>query len=96
MKDSMKLARIAADTCYWPLYEIENGIWRLTYTPKEKKPITEWLKPQGRFKHLFQKPEYKSVIDKIQKSVDKEWVSLLNKCGKTDKTPSLEPAREAS
>ena len=82
MKDSLKLARIAADTCYWPLYEVENGVWRLNYTPKQKKPITEWLEPQGRFKHLFQKPEHQSIINKIQESVDKEWANLLKKCGK--------------
>lgn len=82
MKDSMKLARIAADTCYWPLYEVENGEWKLNYIPDKQKPITEWLKPQGRFKHLFQKPEYQPVIDKIQNGINKEWTSLLKKCGK--------------
>ncbi|MFH0888013.1 MAG: thiamine pyrophosphate-dependent enzyme [Planctomycetota bacterium] len=82
MKDSMKLARIAADTCYWPLYEVENGEWKLNYIPNKQKPITEWMKPQGRFKHLFQKPEYQPVIDKIQNGVNKEWAVLLKKCGK--------------
>ncbi|MDI6788406.1 MAG: thiamine pyrophosphate-dependent enzyme, partial [Planctomycetota bacterium] len=71
MKDSMKLTRIAVDTGYWPLYEIENGEYKLNYLPKEKKPITEWLKPQGRFRHLFTNPEYQKVIDRIQENVDK-------------------------
>lgn len=80
MKDSMKIARLAADTCYWPLFEIENGNWKLNYKPKAKKPLVEWLKLQGRFKHLFSKPEYQAVINKLQADVDKEWENLKRKC----------------
>jgi pyruvate ferredoxin oxidoreductase beta subunit len=98
MKDSMKLARLAADTCYWPLYEVENGQWKLNYTPKEKKPVTEWLKPQGRFKHLFSNPEYQKVVDRLQETVDKEWAALLKKCVVESKPPETEtktaPARD--
>ncbi len=51
--DSILLSRLGVETCYWPLYEIENGITRITFRPKEKRPIEDFLKPQGRFKHLF-------------------------------------------
>jgi pyruvate ferredoxin oxidoreductase beta subunit len=80
MKDSLRLLRIAADTCYWSLYEVVNGEWHLTYKPKTKLPITEWLKPQGRFSHLF-KPENKQVIDRLQASIDQEWARLSKRCG---------------
>jgi pyruvate ferredoxin oxidoreductase beta subunit len=43
----MESARLAVDTCFWPLYEIENGILKVTYKPKEKKPVIEWLKTQN-------------------------------------------------
>lgn len=76
----MELSRLATDTCFWPLYEIEDGEWKLNYKPKEKLPITEWLKPQGRFKHLF-KEENAGLIEDIQKHVDKRWNNLLKKCG---------------
>ena len=66
------IARIAADTCYWPLFEVENGVWTLNYTPKEKKPLLDFLKPQGRFKHLF-KPENEHIIDKLQAETDRKW-----------------------
>ena len=56
-------------------------------TPKEKKPLVEWLKIQGRFKHLFAKPEYQSVLEKLQANVDKEWASLQKKCGVANVTP---------
>ena len=81
MKDSIELARMAAETCYWPIYEIENGEYKLNYTPKVKTPLVEWLKVQGRFKHLFSKPENQAIIDKLQASVDKEWAKLQKKCG---------------
>ncbi|HDM43249.1 MAG TPA: pyruvate ferredoxin oxidoreductase, partial [Firmicutes bacterium] len=52
MEDTIEILRVAVDTCVWPLYEIEEGILRITYKPREKKPVEEWLKPQGRYKHL--------------------------------------------
>ncbi|PAB59340.1 thiamine pyrophosphate-dependent enzyme [Anaeromicrobium sediminis] len=77
--DLMKICKLAVDTCYWPMYEVEDGIWKLNYEPKEKLPVEEFLKVQGRFKHLF-KPENRHLIDEIQKEVDKRWECLLRKC----------------
>ncbi|HXI10432.1 MAG TPA: thiamine pyrophosphate-dependent enzyme [Thermodesulfobacteriota bacterium] len=80
-EESIKLAKLSVDTCYWPLYEVENGILKVTYKPKEKKPLVDWLKPQGRFKHLM-KPENKHLLDKFQERVDLEWQRLLDLDGK--------------
>jgi pyruvate ferredoxin oxidoreductase beta subunit len=71
----IKLAQLALDTCVWPLYEVENGKYKINYTPREKKPVTEWLKPQGRFRHLF-KEENAWMVEEIQKSVDRDWEEL--------------------
>jgi len=73
--DSIMLSRLAVETCCWPLYEIENGVTKITFKPKEKKPVVDFLKPQGRFKHLF-KPENEWVLNKIQQETDKEWEKL--------------------
>lgn len=73
-----EMGRLAADTCSWPLYEVVDGQYRITYKPKEKKPVAEWLKLQGRFRHLF-KPENKALLDDIQRVVDKNWEELLKK-----------------
>jgi pyruvate ferredoxin oxidoreductase beta subunit len=73
--DSIMLSRLAVETCFWPLYEIENGITKITFKPKEKKPIVDFLKPQGRFKHLF-KPENAGLLAKIQEDIDREWGKL--------------------
>ncbi|MDO8525622.1 MAG: thiamine pyrophosphate-dependent enzyme [Candidatus Omnitrophota bacterium] len=73
-----EMGRLAADTCAWPLYEVVNGQYKITYKPKEKKPMADWIKSQGRFKHLM-RPENKPLLDEIQNLTDKNWESLLKK-----------------
>jgi len=73
--DGIKIAKLAVDTGFWPLIECENRKWRFTFKPKERKPVVEFLKTQGRFKHLF-KEENKPVLDEIQKDVDDNWQYL--------------------
>jgi pyruvate ferredoxin oxidoreductase beta subunit len=72
----IRLAQMASDTCVWPLYEVENGKYKINYKPKEKKPVLEWLKDQGRFRHLF-KEENAPILEEIQKQVDRDWEELL-------------------
>ena len=77
---SIELAREAVNTCYWPLFEVENGVYHLTYRPLRKEPVTPWLKKQGRFGHLF-KAGNESVLHALEEWVDGEWDELLVKCG---------------
>ncbi|MDI6782866.1 MAG: thiamine pyrophosphate-dependent enzyme [bacterium] len=79
IEDSVAVARVATETCFWPLFEVENGKWKLNYKPKEKKPITEWLQMQGRFSHLF-KPQNQHIVEKMQAEVDRRWNELLARC----------------
>ncbi|MCK5237232.1 MAG: pyruvate ferredoxin oxidoreductase [Deltaproteobacteria bacterium] len=78
---SMETAKLAVETCYWPIYEIDEGVLKVNYKPKEKKPIEEWLKLQGRFKHLF-KEENKGLLKEFQDRIDLEWARLLDLDGK--------------
>jgi pyruvate ferredoxin oxidoreductase beta subunit len=78
---SVDLAQMAADCCAWPLYEVEYGVWKLTYKPKEKLPLDEYLKLQGRFRHLFKGEEGAATRQKMQEHVDLKWQQLLVKCG---------------
>ena len=71
----VRLARLATETNSWPLYEIEDGKYKINFEPKDKKPVEEYLKTQGRFKHLFSEKN-KKVIPEIQKQVDEEWDRL--------------------
>jgi len=80
---AIEVTRLAVETCYWPLYEVEDGEWKLTYRPKEKLPIEEFLKPQGRFRHLFS-AKNKHIIEELQAEVDRKWMQLLERCGEEE------------
>ncbi|MDI6845053.1 MAG: 3-methyl-2-oxobutanoate dehydrogenase subunit beta [Candidatus Saccharicenans sp.] len=75
-EDTIKLARLAVQTGYFPLIEIEKGEkWTLNLKLKERKPIAEYLKLQGRFRHLSEEE-----IAAIQQEVDERWAKTLQKC----------------
>lgn len=77
----MKITQLAIDTCYWPLFEVDHGNWRLSYEPKRKLPIEDFLREQGRFAHLF-KPGNEDLIAQFQAEVDKRWEELLYRCNR--------------
>jgi pyruvate ferredoxin oxidoreductase beta subunit len=81
-EDSMQFAKLSTDTCYWPLYEVTDGVLKVNYKPKEKRPIVDFLKPQGRFKHLF-KPGREGLLETIQANIDRDWERLLALDGKS-------------
>jgi len=70
---------LAVETCYWPLYEVVDGRTRLTYRPERKLPVAEWLKTQGRFKHLFD-GAHDELLAEFQAQVDRDWEALLRRC----------------
>ena len=77
--DVLHICKMAVETCYWPMFEVVEGKWQLTYEPKNKLPIEEFLKTQGRFKHLF-KPGNEWTLELYQKEVDRRWEELLKRC----------------
>ncbi|MCD6469232.1 pyruvate ferredoxin oxidoreductase [Candidatus Bathyarchaeota archaeon] len=77
---SIEIARLAVQTRYWPVYEVENGKYKLNIKVPRPKPLIEFLKMQGRFRHLFQ-PEFRHEIDVLQKWVDENWRRILSLCG---------------
>jgi pyruvate ferredoxin oxidoreductase beta subunit len=72
---TIAISRLAAETCMWPLFEVESGVWKLNYIPKEKKPVTEYLKSQGRFAHLL-RPENEPIVAELQRRIDLDWAKL--------------------
>ena len=71
----------AADSCFFPIYEIENGITTINYDPEakgKKVPVSEWVKLMGKSKHLI-KPENKHLLDELQDRVDLRWKRLKAK-----------------
>ena len=77
-EQTVKVTKLAVDTCVWPCYEYENGKYKITIKPKEKKPIEEYLKMQVRFGHLF-KMKDQSLIKEFQAEVDRIWERLLKR-----------------
>ncbi len=77
MSQTIKMSKLAVETGLWPCYEVENGVYKITVkTPKEKrKPITEFLQTQVRFKHLL-KDSNKGIIENLQNFIDARYSKL--------------------
>lgn len=83
---TIEYSKLAVESCVFPVWEAVNGKRQLStpskliaLAPKKKKPVEEYLKGQGRFRHLFT-PQNKHVLDKIQRMTDEKWEQLLKKC----------------
>lgn len=73
-----KVIAASVDCCYFPLFEIEQGITELNYNPEKnnkKIPVSEWFAMMGRTKHMV-KSDYKDIMEEIQKEVDQRWERL--------------------
>ena len=64
---TISIGRLCVETGFWPLYEIENGQFKVTYRPTERKPVKEYLEAQKRFKHLNDEEK-----EKIQEFVNNQ------------------------
>lgn len=78
-----EICRLAAETRFWPIFEVIDGDWKLGFKPKKYIPAEEFLKPQGRFRHLMKGDTGKKVIEAFQKDIDEEWNYVLKRCGET-------------
>jgi pyruvate ferredoxin oxidoreductase beta subunit len=70
----------AVDSLYWPLYEVVDGVYRLTYSPQKIVDVEEWLRPQKRFAHLL-RPENRELVNEIRSQIERDWLALLELCG---------------
>lgn len=80
---SVQIASLAVKTGYWPLFEVTDGEWKMTtkrVTRENRLPVEEFLKPQGRFKHLF-KPENAELLAEIQADVDSNLDYVMKRAG---------------
>jgi pyruvate ferredoxin oxidoreductase beta subunit len=82
-RQSLEVLNAAVDSLFWPLYEVVDGRYRLTYQPDTVVPIENWLRPQKRFAHLL-RPDRADVLREIQRRVDTDWEELLRNCQKSD------------
>ena len=74
---TIEISKLAVETNFWPLYEVINGRYVLNYEPRERKPIREWIKSQGRYRHLWEDTEEnRKIIKEIQEEVDRRFEKL--------------------
>jgi pyruvate/2-oxoacid:ferredoxin oxidoreductase beta subunit len=77
-EDTIKLARMVVQSGLFPLYEIEDGEkYALSIKLREKKPVNDYLRLQGRFRHLTE-----NEIALIQEDADRRWTRILKLCEK--------------
>jgi len=69
----------AVDSLFWPLYEVVDGRYALSYEPESPIPVEDWLRLQTRFAHLL-RPESRPVLDRIQAQVEADWKELKERC----------------
>jgi len=72
---TIRIGRLAVQTGVFPIYEVENGQYKLNVNPTQLKPVSEYLKLQGRFRHLSE-----DAVEQIQQRVTKEYAKLKEKC----------------
>jgi pyruvate ferredoxin oxidoreductase beta subunit len=77
-REMPRLIAAAVETCFWPLYEVVDGEYRLTHVPELQQPIERWLAGQKRFAHLL-RPENAALVAEIQAGVDRDWATLSAK-----------------
>ena len=71
---SVRLGRLAVQTGVFPLYEVEDGKYKLSLDPSPLRPIQDYFKPQGRFRHLSE-----GMVKQIQDRVISEYEKLKAK-----------------
>ncbi len=68
--DTIKVAKLAVQTGLIPIYEMENGVITSVRKITKKMPVQEYLKLQGRFRHLFRKEGFEEELKRIQAMAD--------------------------
>ncbi len=71
---SIRLGRLAVETGMFPLYEVENGKYKLSLDFPKLKPVSDYMERQGRFRHLS-----REVMNEIQQRVGEEYAQLKAK-----------------
>jgi pyruvate ferredoxin oxidoreductase beta subunit len=72
---AIEYGTLAVNTGIFPLYEVEDGVWKLSRKPKELKPVKDYFKGQGRFRHLDEQ-----MVETIQQEVTRKWDRLVKMC----------------
>jgi len=75
-RKSVDIGKLAVKTGVWPLKEYVDGKVVHTKIPHSRLPVEEYLKKQGRFKHLFTPERDADLLEEIQGRVDSYWAAV--------------------
>jgi pyruvate ferredoxin oxidoreductase beta subunit len=70
---SVEIGQLAVKTGIWPLKEYQDGKVSHTHVHRERLPVTDYLRRQDRFSHLFEPQCDDALLDEIQDRVDRYW-----------------------
>lgn len=79
-ENTIQVGRLAVKTGIFPLYEVENGQYKMNINPPQLTPVKEYLQLQGRFRHLSE-----DTVNEIQDRVKREYSKLVELAGKSKK-----------
>lgn len=71
----------AVNCCFFPLYEIENGITTITYDPEARNkriPTLDWLKMMAKTRHLTRE-ENAPIVEEFEQEIERRWARLKAK-----------------
>jgi pyruvate ferredoxin oxidoreductase beta subunit len=74
--ESVEVAKLAVDTGVWPLKEVRDGAVIHTVVPHHFRPVEEYLRPQARYRHLFEPTRQEELLQQLQADVDRYWVEV--------------------
>ncbi len=77
---AIRESRWATESCIFPLYEVENGVWKLSFIPDRIRPVAAYFKSQGRFRHLSE-----DDVAEIQRHITENFETLKKLCGVVEK-----------
>ena len=74
--ESIEVARLAVETNFAPLYEVENGVFKMSVDVKNPKPVKEFVTRFKKFRHLTEQD-----IEELQEFTDRRLARLKKLCG---------------
>jgi pyruvate ferredoxin oxidoreductase beta subunit len=77
-QQAVDIGKLAVKTGVWPLKEYVDGEVVHTRIPRQRPPVEDYLRTQGRFDHLFQPVRQEAILAEIQARVDAYWAPLEN------------------
>ena len=77
-RESIDIGKLAVKTGVWPLKEYIDGKVVHTKIPHPRLAVEDYLKKQGRFKHLFGADRNAGLLEEIQGRVDSYWAAVHN------------------